>query len=573
MPRVYIATYPTSPESSLVRLFLMSSCDKEKYKTYLETIGVPHVGKHCSTFQHLEYMPAHVTRESLLPNSRPGACVIDGIPYDFEATKEQLNEYIQFVKTTGMLEQQRPKFDLPMPTKRSISIEEENWMANSEEIPSDGEEPQGDNVCILELHTDKDCSAIYPIWAEVTKMPHMRFYVKTTPHVVSFQNKLPWSILMETHRSWFTARSICPYETTEDIQTWIRETRLENARHTYYKLANGKVLEEKKERWSDFTWKEMMCVLGGPMVLETLHILASSVLLINTEGEVLLPLPIEVERLNKEVLKDFQVEDGILRLVLDGFKAVETKEIPPTQTEEPTAMDDTECMWEQLKEEAKADQKPTDKRKQLRALLQEFRTPPLLTMGEKEEAAAFDALPIAWNDTSVYAYGFLVFLLKKYEADRSTEMADLITYFKDTGMDMMNVKIPSTACLIPLLDNSVVKRVAAVDPKRSLEVRICLAMYRHPLAYKWSDNKSLLFRYAVQTFQMAHCGPSRYSLAASTLWAHWIAFLRTHDLEFAGMFGNQAEFNDVMRDLGWEQKRQASGKVWMNMTYVEASKL
>jgi hypothetical protein len=152
-------------------------------------------------------------------------------------------------------------------------------------------------------------------------------------------------------------------------------------------------------------------------------------------------------------------------------------------------------------------------------------------------------------------------------------MADLITYFKDTGMDMMNMKIPTTACLIPLLDKSLVKRMTPVDPKRLLEVRVCLAMYRHPLAYKWSDNKSLLFRLVVQTFQMAHCGPSRQVMAASTLWGHWLTFLRQHDLEFAGMFGNQAEFNDIMRDLGWEQKRQASGKVWMNMTYVEVSKL
>jgi hypothetical protein len=145
----------------------------------------------------------------------------------------------------------------------------------------------------------------------------------------------------------------------------------------------------------------------------------------------------------------------------------------------------------------------------------------------------------------------------------------LIEYFKKTNMDLQEVPFSAAnlTILYPLLANNTdfLEDATAPEGLSLLEARVLLSLYQYPLEYRNPQQQIQLFQLIVKEFAKTLKVSEEGRVAAKALWDAFLAFLRKHRLDYVGFFGTQQEFNEILKDQGWEQKRVAAGKVWLKM--------
>jgi hypothetical protein len=82
-------------------------------------------------------------------------------------------------------------------------------------------------------------------------------------------------------------------------------------------------------------------------------------------------------------------------------------------------------------------------------------------------------------------------------------------------------------------------------------------------------HKDFLYQSVVQTFAEVFLRrESSAKLASSAAWDSFTDFLKRPVFKGVSEFGSQVTFNTVLKGLGFEHKRIASGKVWVGVEYV-----
>ncbi len=237
--------------------------------------------------------------------------------------------------------------------------------------------------------------------------------------------------------------------------------------------------------------------------------------------------------------------------------------VPPPA---PEAVDTFACGWETVNTTPEKTLDAATLKQQLAALLQEFR---------KSHAAAAAAAPQEQQQQSptLFQHGFLLYLLHRQQKDRSTtsslDYTQIIQYYKQSKMDLQGATFSgaNATLLYPLLakNTECIECATPVDGLTILEARVLLSLYQYPLEYRNPQQQVLLFQMLVKEFAKGLKAVEEGRVGAKVLWEAFLGFLRKVRLEFVGFFGSHQEFNEVLWELGWEQKRVASGKVWLRM--------
>jgi hypothetical protein len=82
-------------------------------------------------------------------------------------------------------------------------------------------------------------------------------------------------------------------------------------------------------------------------------------------------------------------------------------------------------------------------------------------------------------------------------------------------------------------------------------------------------HKDFLYQSVVQTFAEVFLRREvSAKLASSAAWDSFTDFLKRPVFKGVSEFGSQVTFNTVLKGLGFEHKRIASGKVWVGVEYV-----
>jgi hypothetical protein len=247
----------------------------------------------------------------------------------------------------------------------------------------------------------------------------------------------------------------------------------------------------------------------------------------------------------------------------NSFNTTDITDTTNTTNKAPDGLDAYACGWETIKETTVEKRPEADVlRKQVQELIREF----------KESYAPLQSPPLMTISPTLFQHGFLLYILHKQKSTRSQTTMDysaLIEYFKKTNMDLQEVVFSAAnlTILYPLLDNNTdfLEYSTAPEGLSLLEARVLLSLYQYPLEYQNPQQQIQLFQLIVKEFAKTLKVSEEGRVAAKALWDSFLAFLRKHRLDYVGFFGTQQEFNEILKDLGWEQKRVAAGKVWLKM--------
>jgi hypothetical protein len=211
--------------------------------------------------------------------------------------------------------------------------------------------------------------------------------------------------------------------------------------------------------------------------------------------------------------------------------------------------------------------------------IQSRRIPNVVDELEEYESEFWDSkktpvsdIPYGQPNEKIFQYGFLLFLLKK---QRSNRQLDLDKHIQQVLKSSYKITVPdpqpSIDVALQWVDESYefLINLPTVSSDETLEMILLLSIYQHVQTSDWKVHKLAVFRFMIVAFCHFHLvQQTGTKVPASLLWEHFLLFLRSHQLDFVGFFGTQADFNEQLREQGFEQKRISSGKIWMDTLYV-----
>ncbi len=551
---VYIALYiPTPPTSSLhplpspyyVRVFLSEfSISAEQYRTYLGFLGKSH---HGSRFECVGSVPATFSRGSLLPQNAT-TITVDGVDYDFTLeSEEEVLEYMKFVRTMAALESQRPVFRprqeqaLSVATETPlvfyVNIQQTGQQWNDEymtSIPSD--------ECVLLFEYTEQSNELFTQWKLIQQHfgSKLRYFIRHTQDSpkIMIRWRSCWKVLNPTIPNIYT--ELRPQSTIiHQLNTGHLIHEAENG--SWEMLLGTQVFPNVSivstlimyRTW--LTWKRPSQVLETWMREEERVILLE---LMNPEKKLMFSL---------EHAYGLFATNRHSKLTLPHLTSVSLPELTslkPMEVVQP--VDKKEKLWDCIHPVSAPD--TSVYRKELKELLLEF---------EKTKEG-----PLAPQEIQQYA--FLLHLLQLAK-DRSRDIDPVIKLFRQTKMDLQGTEVSLHQVQSLLTSNT-----AFLEGEDVLEARVFLELFQSPLELRLPDQKTKLFQRLIHAYS-AQCLRSMEGkrTPASQIWDGFLQFLRTKRLDYVGFFGSQMEFNEVMRELGWEQKRISTGKVWINMELTQ----
>jgi hypothetical protein len=551
---VYITLYtPTPPTSSLhplpspyyVRVFLSEfRITGEQYRTYLGFLGKSH---HGSRIECAGSVPATFSRDSLLPQDAM-AITFDGVDYDFTLeSEEEVLEYMKFVRTMAALESQRPVFKprkeqttqsiTPTPLVFYVNIHQTGQEWKDEYMTSIPSEE-----CVLLFEYTEQSNEMFTQWKLIQQHfgSKLRYFIRNTEAAPK--------IMIRWRSCWKVLNPTIPniYAELRPHSTIIHQL---NTGHLVHEVENG-------------SWE----ILLGTQVFPNVSI-ASTLTLYRTwltwkrPNQVLETWLREEERaillelMNPEKKLMFSLEHayGLFaanrhsKLTLPHIAPLCLSSLPNTTTVDTVQpVDKKEAKWDIIKPIQQPDSSVY--KKELKELLLEF-----------EQTKDGPLAP-----PEIQQYAFLLHLLQ-LSKDRSRDIDPVIKLFRQTKMDLQGTEVSLHQVQSLLTPNT-----AFLEGEDVLEARVFLELFQSPLELRLPDQKTKLFQMLIQAYS-AHClrPMEGKRTPASQIWDGFLTFLRGKKLDYVGFFGSQMEFNEVMRELGWEQKRISTGKVWVNVEITQ----
>lgn len=547
--------WPT--EAIQVRLFLSPHrVTREAYTQYLAWLG-------CAdqlTEWH-DFGPVPVTKETLLPpGSRPTQ--VGPIAYNFMLESlDDYTAYLEFVRQTLAVEAARPVFkpQARMAAKAAEAAEAIKdpfviplFQQVDDRIVESRQGLEGEPTFVLEhpAHPTESHRA-YGLWSWARSQFEDRAkFVRC----ITNTNKEPSLLYPVSRHCWMvctTQEAILDYMATHQ--------------QILHELSTGHVVAERQAGpWDRGTaWGKLVGTEAMPHVkIVTTLVLQGTIL--QKRGENMLEMQLTPEQL--AMIRPF-FECGE-RFSLSALYALFAKphtsrppklptfvpDIPfrspvnPSATEATIEARDTfSCDWEVVKATAPVTPAAAKIREELQALQHEFRT-----SCPTDATATEEVPPVAFQ------YGFLLYLLKRQAENRLEDYRPHVDMYKQ-GMRLGDFGPEHR----PILTHLLAPNTEFLAPVARLEQRILLSIYQYPVDLKvgYAD----LFALVVKDFAAKGLKPAEGRVGAKAVWDAFLGYLRGHRLDYVGFFGSQHEFNDVLRDLGWEQKRMAAGKVWLKM--------
>ena len=165
---------------------------------------------------------------------------------------------------------------------------------------------------------------------------------------------------------------------------------------------------------------------------------------------------------------------------------------------------------------------------------------------------------------SLFRHAFLLFLAHKQKTERHLDYDRVIQKYVATNMA---IDVPTN-----MTDTLLTHITALLSPNTEflgdmLEMRVFLTLHEYPIEFR-NPKQLEIFQFFIKEFHRTLKRSEEGRVGAKVLWEAFLIYLRKYKLDFVGFFGSQTDFNEQLRELGWEQKRVAAGKVWMNMEFV-----
>lgn len=555
---LYIPTPPTSsslssiPSPYYVRVFLSEfRITAEQYRMYLSFLGKSH---HGSQIEWVGSVPATFSRGVLLPQEAK-AITVDGIDYDFTLeSEEEVLEYMKFVRTMVALESQRPVFKprqehAPSTTINTdttatphafyVNIQQTGQQWNDEYITTIPSEE-----CVLLYEYTEKYNELYTQWLLIQQHfgSKLRYYIRQT-------EKTP-QILIRWRSCWKVLNPTIP-----NICAELRPQSM-----IIHQLTTGHLIHEAENG----SWEMLL----GTQVFPNVSIVSTLILyrtwltwkrptqvletwLRDEERELLLEL------MNPEKKMIFSLEHAYGLFATNRHSKLSLPRIAPLSLSLPSLpslstpdniqpVDKKETSWDAIQPVKQPD--ASVYKKELKELLLEFEK-------TKEGPAAHP---------EIQQYAFLLYLLQLAK-DRSRDIDPVIKLYRQTKMDLQGTEVS-----IKQVQSLLTQNTAFLEGEDVLEARVFLELFQSPLELRLPDQKTRLFQKLIQTYS-AHCLRTLEGkrTPASQIWDGFLTFLRGKKLDYVGFFGTQMEFNENMRELGWEQKRISTGKVWINMELIQ----
>jgi hypothetical protein len=537
---VYIPVYiPTSSQTlhplQYFRVIVSEyELDKQDYITYLNCLGLPH---HYFNFDSIGTVPTTFSRSLLIPkNVLP--VHVEGMEYDFALEAEDVPAYFDFVRTTVALENQRPAFKVRSKAPKTNSIHSlfslhsidsirqtgQEWIGELSEIPV---QEEVDPVLVFE-YTNRNDSVEYAAKWQILQGyfgSKLRYYVKPadTPRIVWRTSPSLWTVVEPT----------IPH-----ITSLLRPHCL-----TLHQLSTGHLIPEK----ADGSWEMLLGTQVFPQVTIVSTLTLYKTYLIWKKPTQVLETWLYAEECMflRQLMQSsfsFSLEHAYGLFSSKRHSKLSLTSTPQTiHTIQVQPVDKKESAWETIHPAAQPDQAGV--KKELRRLLLEF----------EDKLGGGEPLPMYLQQ-----YAFLLYLLQQSK-DRSRDLEPVIQLFQQTKMDLQGIQIYEIQVQALLSPNT-----AFLEGE--LEARIFLELFQFPLEVRLPEQKTKLFQRLVHAFSTQVIQSIEGKRAASSqVWDAFLQFLRRKKLDFVGFFGSQMEFNEVLRELGWEQKRIAQGKVWIGM--------
>lgn len=566
---------PTEPIH--VRLFFAPVyMNKNDYNEYLNWAKEPM----CTEFHSLGKVPPTVTKESLLPPNTT-TVQVGQIKYDFvlEAMDDYLN-YLEFVRHTLHLEQQRPVFRMKSQHIESKSSEDTmldlriSMTSKIIECSEINEKLPSFLLVHPPIPTTHD---IYDLWFKILKLfpDRAAFYRQE-------QQQEPQILFKAASYCWIACYS------EEDVQTHMNEKQ-----PTLYQLSTGQLIAENPHY---IFWEKVLGTDAMSLVKIQKSLTLNGPFLVKKEGEKVLEMRLTNAQL--AIVQPFMTNPDIRPFSLDALynlfatpansKPLEdplrsgrlvgvntvgaylrsataslpraNESFPPISTpkqkdsKDPEGMDAYACAWESVKTIPKKTPDIESLKSRLQTLLHEFKA------SVPSQPSTIQISP------TLFQHGFLLFLLHKQYNTRSNVVCDyteLIECFKESMELQISFDASYTTILYPLLAENT-RWLDTVTPEgiTILEAQVLLSIYQYPVEYK-NSQQSLLFQLITKQFVQTLKREGR--VGAKALWEGYLVFLRKYKLDYVGFFGTQQDFNDIVKDAGYERKRMAQGKVWLNM--------
>lgn len=563
---------------------------RNHYAQYLEFLGHP---EHLTDFHDLGAVrDAAGIRAHLLAQQEGKE--VDGIAYDIVLEDQQDYErYLTFARQTVKLEAERPVFAFSKTTSsttepyRNVRVLPEgeglDTVPNHEEptlvlqlpAPAEpihhvlapwarGKPTMGSNIHCGRLMSAPNRSPILSAWSDIVKK------YSTTQTVVHFYCHIATSdvaadlprIMVRVGNAW----EVCDLT---DIEKQLRVKGLFTCR-----LSTGHMLYDAEDVWQQVLGKEAMPAVS---IEESLELLGSKLTFKKgkkDDKDKMLVATLSSEQtgavmniLKNPALRPFCLES------LYGLFGKPPAGLPPSSmkmrllgaTAKPTvipeAVDTFASPW------ATFSQKPTpspsyqDLHRMAVKLLADFKAwvpPPPPSSTSREEPPS----------PTLFFIAFKLFVAKRAQEEKHevTNHVDVLQYLDrcETPLDMGTLEPHHAAHLCALLAP---QAKILGDGEEMLEMKLLLSLYANPLARASNrQHMSQLFEIVVKKFaELTMARKEGLTVRSCTMWEAFISFLRQHRLDFVGFFGLQTTFNDILRDQGFEQKRLAAGKMWMNV--------
>lgn len=583
---------PTEPIH--VRLFFSEHhITSEDYRQYMEWAGAP---EQFTEFHALGAAPTSLTKASLLPPNAI-ATQVGAVKYDFmlEAQEDYL-AYLEFVRETLKVEAQRPIF---RPFLKHTDIIQEpgvdgslayelgltgTLIPSTKDIPYDSELP---TFVLVHPPNPEKRHNVYSLWFYVLKE-----YAEKG-HFYRQEDAMAQEPQLKSFETSYCCR-ICTK--LQDIVESVRRRGL-----ALYQLTTSHLVADKPyiRFWGDVLGTEAMPLVkvqtelflqgqflrkrSGEAVMETQLTKAQLAILkpfftnkdirpfsiaalydLFATPNVAKPLAVPVIRagsfLDKNALCSVNPSGAFPANTVNPSSGNATTSNKPHS--DPAGLDTYACGWESVKTTPEKTPDVAELRKQLLTLIKEF----------KESVPPSDKY-ITIPKSNFFQLGFLLFLLNKQAGHRFTNVdyQALIEQYKQSKMDLQGVEFTHAhqSILYPLLapNTKFLEYASESFPvnMNDLEVRLIFSLFQYPLEYRNAEHQDIVYQIMIKEFAKALLKDEEGRVGAKALWDAFLLFLRKQKMDYVGFFGTQQEFNDIMRDLGWEQKRIAAGKVWLKM--------
>ncbi len=584
---------PTEPIH--VRLFF--SPHHISKKDYCKYLGWINSADQCTEFHTMGAAPATLTKASLLPPNA-FATQVGVVKYDFmlEAQEDYL-AYLEFVRQTLQVEAQRPVFR-PFLKSEETKIPTDEWptlaelAVTSKLVPEREDIPYKDSELptFLLLHPPEPSGghAAYTLWLYALKQYADRaiFYRQEDAKATEPQLLAP----MASH-CWLICTKV------SQIHDHVNKHK-----KSLYKTSSGHIVTEKLY---DRVWGNVLGTEAMPQVTVELELSLQGPFLMKKQGAFVLETRLTEAQVaivkpffTKKELRPFNLPALYDLFAMPAFaKPFNAPTIRSTQligvntvgaairaandagsnttasnasnastfrkeTPAPEGTDAYACGWETIVSAPQKTAEPETLREQLSVLLKEF----------KESHAPLPAPPSLNVSPTLFQHGFLLYLLHKQQAVRSSSTINygpIIEYYKKSKLDLQGFAFTAVniTVLWPLLayNTDFLREVHCPEGLTLLEARVLLSLYQYPLEYRNPQQQVQLFHLVVRQFAEGIKVAEDGRVAAKALWEAFLAFLRKHRLDYVGFFGTQQEFNEILKELGWEQKRVAAGKIWLKM--------